>query len=46
MAGVVVFKRLSDALQFGYSVYDRTPNGYLLRMRTASGWAMAIVNIR
>jgi len=43
MAGLVVFKTLADALRAGYQVYDRTPDGYLVRTRTKSGWAMALV---
>ena len=43
MAGIQVFKTLADALRAGFTVYDRTPDGYLVRMRTAHGWAMAIV---
>jgi hypothetical protein len=43
MAGLVIFKTLADALKAGYQVYDRTSDGYLVRMRTAAGWAMAIV---
>jgi hypothetical protein len=46
MAGIQVFKTLADALRAGYSVYDRTEDGYLVRTRTASGWAMAIVTCR
>jgi hypothetical protein len=46
MAGIQVFKTLADALRAGYSVYDRTEDGYLVRTRTASGWAMAIVSCR
>ena len=43
MAGVVVFKSLSEALRAGYHVYERTSSGYLVRMRTGNGWAMAVV---
>jgi hypothetical protein len=46
MAGVMVFKTLADALRAGYHVYDRTEHGYLVRTRTAAGWAMAIVSCR
>jgi hypothetical protein len=46
MAGVVVFKTLADALRAGYHVYDRTEQGYLVRTRTAAGWAMALVSCR
>jgi len=43
MAGLMVFKSLADALRAGYQVYDRTSDGYLVRTRTAAGWAMALV---
>jgi hypothetical protein len=43
MPGIHVFKTLADALRAGYQVYDRTTDGYLVRTRTANGWAMAIV---
>jgi len=43
MFGLVVFKSLAEALAAGYQVYDRTPDGYLVRTRTGSGWAIAIV---
>jgi hypothetical protein len=44
MAGVVVFKTLSEALRAGYHVYERTERGYLVRTRTSAGWAMAMVS--
>jgi hypothetical protein len=43
MAGLTIFKSLADALNAGYHVYDRTSDGYLVRTRTAGGWALAIV---
>lgn len=43
MAGVVVFRSLSEALRAGYQVYERTASGYLVRTRTDKGWAMAVV---
>lgn len=43
MAGVLVFRSLSEALRAGYHVYERTPSGYLVRTRTEKGWAMAVV---
>jgi hypothetical protein len=43
MFGLVVFKSLAEALAAGYKVYDRTSDGYLVRIRTDSGWAIAIV---
>jgi hypothetical protein len=44
MPGIQVFRTLADALRAGFTVYDRTADGYLVRMRTAHGWAMAIVS--
>jgi hypothetical protein len=38
------FPSLISALRAGYQVYDRAPNGYFVRTRTASGWAVALVN--
>jgi hypothetical protein len=46
MPGLLVFKSLADALRAGYQVYDRTTHGYLVKTRTASGWAIAIVDPR
>ena len=46
MAGLMVFKSLADALRAGYQVYDRTADGYLVRTRTAAGWAMALVSCK
>lgn len=43
MAGMVIFKSLGDALAQGYEVYDRTPDGYLVRTHTDRGWALALV---
>ena len=46
MTGLMVFTSVSEALRAGYQVYDRTADGYLVRIRTAAGWAMALVNCR
>jgi len=46
MPGITVFKSLAEALNAGFHVYDRTEGGYLVRTRTATGWAMAIVRMR
>lgn len=46
MAGVVVFRNLEQALRAGYQVYQQTPKGYLVRMWTVDGWAIAIVEQR
>ncbi len=39
------FPSLIAALRAGYHVYDRAPNGYLVRSRTATGWSIALVNV-
>lgn len=46
MQGMMVFETLSEAIRAGFSVYDRTPQGYLVRTRLADGWALAIVQLR
>ena len=43
MAGIVVFTSLNEAIRQGYQVYDRTPDGYLVRIKTPGGWALAQV---
>ena len=43
MAGLTVFKSLTDALRAGYMVYGKTTDGYLVRTRTSAGWAIALV---
>ncbi len=45
MTGLLVFKTLSEAIRAGFEVYDRTEDGYLVRMRTEKGWALAIVSL-
>jgi len=40
--GIIRFSSLAEAIRQGYQVYDKTPTGYLLRIRTAQGWAMAL----
>lgn len=44
MPGLRVFHSLKAALDLGYQVYDTFSNGYLVRTRTAQGWALAIVD--
>lgn len=46
MAGLLVFKSLAEALRAGFQVYDRTPEGYLVRVKTSSGWALAVVHCK
>ena len=46
MAGIVIFTSLAAAIQAGYQVYDRTSTGYIVRLRTPAGWAMALVTLQ
>jgi hypothetical protein len=43
---MTIFKTVADALRAGFSVYDRTEYGFLVRIRLSSGWALAIVDLR
>jgi hypothetical protein len=36
-----VFKSLEEAIRHGYEVVDRIEEGYLVRIKTPAGWAMA-----
>lgn len=46
MPGMIVFKSLAEAIRQGYEIYDRTPNGYLVRTKTARGFALAFVDLK
>ncbi len=43
MSGIVVFNSVREALSAGYQIYGRTEDGYLARMRTSQGWALALI---
>jgi hypothetical protein len=43
MQGILTFSTLEEAMRYGFSLYDRTSSGYLVRMKTAGGWALAVV---
>ncbi len=42
MVGIVEFGSLRDAQAAGFEVCGEDANGYLVRIRTARGWAMAL----
>ena len=46
MQGVRVFHSINDALRAGFEIADRTVNGYLARIRTPRGWALALVEVQ
>jgi hypothetical protein len=43
MQGIMTFNSIASALRAGYQVCDRTQEGYLARIKTCHGWAMAVV---
>ena len=43
MPGIVTFDSIASALRAGYQVCDRTQEGYLARIKTSQGWALALV---
>lgn len=45
MNGVQVFRSVKAALDAGYHIYGKTDDGYLARMRTEKGWALALIVI-
>jgi hypothetical protein len=45
MTGIIRFRSLAEAIRQGYAVYDKTRTGYLLRIMTAQGWAMALCEL-
>jgi hypothetical protein len=44
--GILTFTTLRAALNAGFHVYDRNATGYLVRTRTAAGWALALVVLK
>jgi hypothetical protein len=42
MQGILIFNTLAEAVASGFEVFDRTPEGYLVRKRTERGWAIAL----
>ena len=45
MSGMVVFTSLAEAIRQGYQLYERTPTGYIVRIRTERGFAFAVVEV-
>jgi hypothetical protein len=46
MNGLMVFRTLSEALRAGYEIFDRTPWGYVVRINSDHGYALALVDQR
>jgi hypothetical protein len=45
MTGIIRFHSLAEAIRQGYQIYDKTSTGYLLRIMTPQGWAMALCEL-
>jgi hypothetical protein len=43
--GMRVFRSVPEALQAGFQIYDRTPNGYIARARIDGRWQMALIEL-
>ena len=43
---MLVFHSVVEAIRAGFQVYDRTETGYLVRIKTNAGWALALVELR
>lgn len=46
MYGIITFPTLAEALRAGFQIYDRTAEGYRVRIRTPGGWALAFVPLK
>jgi hypothetical protein len=46
MQGLLVFTSPDEAIGAGFQVWDRTHDGYLVRIRTAHGWALAVAKYK
>jgi hypothetical protein len=42
----MVFHSVKDAVANGFQICDRTADGYLARIKTTHGWALALVEMR
>ncbi|HVA34537.1 MAG TPA: hypothetical protein VNG31_10340 [Candidatus Baltobacteraceae bacterium] len=43
MAGITIFDTLAEAVRMGFTIYDRTPDGFIVQRRTERGYALALV---
>ncbi len=46
MSGIRVFKTLEEAQAEGFAVFDRIPDGYLVRKAADGHFALAIVKLK
>lgn len=45
MSGIRIFKSVEEAQAAGFSVYERIPEGYLVRKSSGTAFALAIVKL-
>lgn len=43
MPGLITFPTLAEAVRAGFYVHNRTPDGYIVRVRSLTGWTFAQV---
>jgi hypothetical protein len=46
MMGVVVFHSVGEAIRQGFQIYGKTADGYIARIMTTHGWAMALIDLK
>lgn len=46
MTGIKVFETLEEAQKAGFAVFDRIPDGYLVRKDLGQSFALAIVKLK
>lgn len=46
MTGIKVFATLDEALKAGFVMFDRIPEGYLVRKDQGNNYALAIVKLK
>ena len=46
MSGVMIFESMEAAERAGFEICDRYSEGYVVRVKTANGYAMALVRVR
>ena len=46
MNGIQVFHSINEALRAGFQVYDKTREGYLVRIQQKGQWAFALVVVQ
>lgn len=42
---MITFRSVGDALRAGWTIYDRTADGYLIKQRTGEGWQLGQIVI-